>query len=376
LCEQCDYPSFLFWRWPFNLVADSDAAKCWAGPHTKLVEVNELIQQVANFPETRLHLVWGELGVGKSHALRYMVERVASSPGPTVTAYTEIAPRDQVRSFLSLYSRLIREMDLEQVVEAHKSLVRNGTTDQFERTICRRVPSLVGFFRAYESGVVSRPLLIEWLAGTRLSAIERRSIGVSMNIDNDEVARDALVALVDMLRLCDRRKGRFVWAVDEFQRIKRAGPKRLLEISDMFRSLVNNCPNGLALLLGVREASVDDFTNSLTPDLKELIRGRNLHFAVYSQEEARSFLHERLAFFRCPNARLAQDDSAFPFGRPAISKLLGLIDDSGGEFRLKPRDILYCAGEVCRSALGGSERTGIIEPETVDRFFPERAPEE
>lgn len=346
--------------WPFQVVPDREFATIWAGrPETK-AQLGRLLWKMQFAPKSSLHILWANLGMGKTHTLLHLQNLCQQTRGTLIPVYAEMPRR--VRGFVEVYRMIVSAMPFDFLGE---QLVRLGATWSGSLTlhpIFAKSPGVVNALLAMRSGDAGRTIAArQWLIGQPgLSSRDLRAVGVSYRIRTPEDALNALGALTRLATFRSNPPTKLVVMLDECQRLGELRPRVMSEVNSGLHGYYNAHARGLELFLSFSCGREDNVAFLLSPELKSRAEPQNITLDLLSSAEAIEFVRDLLAQFRLrPDERWA-----YPFAPEAVEALVARIGEGK---TVTPRRLMQYANHVLLESLvsRGPDNLEEITPEEV-----------
>ncbi len=345
--------------WPFHVAADPEFAEVWAGRRETREQIKQLIWKMQFASRSGLHLLWANLGMGKSHTLyhiRYLCEKTKTRLIPVYV----VMPK-RATGFLELYRAIATELPFEFLGEKLASAGVVSASNPIGHHIFSKSPGIVSAIIAMLSGDAEKNMAArQWLsAQPGLSSRDLHSVGVTYRIKTPEDAINALTALTRLVTLKSDPPSKLVIMIDEFQRIGELKESVRREISSGLHSYFNENPNGLEVILTFSFGREDNVSFLLSGELKSRSEPQTISLDVLSEAEAIEFLRDLLEQFRIEkDARWA-----FPFSPASIKALVSGVSKTKP---ITPRRLMMYADHVLTQsqyAHGQDYRDEITESE-------------
>ena len=74
------FEHFYLREWPFQIVPDDGSSSMWADRSELLEKIDRLIWRWTRSPKSSIHLMWADLGTGKTHTLKYIQNTLKTQP--------------------------------------------------------------------------------------------------------------------------------------------------------------------------------------------------------------------------------------------------------------------------------------------------------
>lgn len=313
----------LFFSSPYPLAADSKSATYWAGRADVLKRVEKIMRGLQRRPDSTLDIVWANFGAGKSHTL-YFLSNTLSKSDSNVSVVVEVP--EQIKNFLDVYKRLIRQLPFDKVAEAIVSAREGLDADNVSRAA--RVIS--------HGAPTERDVAIQWLCAERPHLKELRNLtGITSRIETDAAAVDTLSTVISALssqgiRLC--------LMLDEFQRIGKLPERIRSHVTSNLRSLLSQNPQNLSMFFAISSRIEKTALTLIPQELKTMMGIKPLiTLPEFGVDEAMNFIQERFENFR----QEGYSGSVFaPFSEAQVRQAVSFIAELESA-SLIPRTILH-----------------------------------
>lgn len=334
---------------PFTLVP-TDPVTNWAGyadlKSTLLDMVGSCRSDQVGLSE--FAILHGELGTGKSHALRYLsyvITEEEKGEFSSACVYLETLKVAANMNFLSLYKKVMDQLiphiketagwlDITIEDTARQRLPdarRNEEEEEIERLyqdpeITPGFPPLARLLRGINSGSIDALsiLLGEKLSGT--NAMKKyEAFGMTGTVDSEYDATRCLGAYVN---LCTRgtkalnegevmaRNKAFYFFFDELEILADFRPQEALSINQGLRDLINACPENCCFLFGMT-GDVRGIYALLTQAVIRRMSRDPLEIQPLTTDDAVEFLRQVLKAHRSD----ANDPDGYPFLDEALTAI-------------------------------------------------------
>ena len=365
-----------FKKWPFTLVAE-EHPDIWAERHSLLSQMKSLFEDLERMDNSFVQIMWGYLGSGKTHTLKYFQYSLENKDG-AIVEFTRFPV--QARNFYELYrDGFVQSLNFPKFVkkcaEIWKGLlVEKGEEEAFAwilREIAHEsydfaqvVCNLAKLWSISPKEALrhhSFNLSRMWLQGAKLGMADMREIGLIKNIKNDE---DAILALGGIMRLltCEDKGNSLsnVWMLDDSQ--------KLLErqaIQHGLRRAIDECPRRLLVLLSfamtdpgkVRLGLIDELAKVCAPSLLEL--------PPMNGDEACEYIVDIINHV---DFKKEGTNKVYPYTEESISEIVAQM--KAKRIDLLPRNLNWCASHLTKEA----EKNSVdhITPKHVTDFFRDK----
>ena len=342
---------------PFSLVPPSAPTSRWIGRPEHKARLDAIAAVWEITPSSSIHLMWAELGAGKTHALRYLQMKVVNSATPGTAVYASMP--NAADGFKSVHRRIVEQIPeslmvdaVENLRAAHRSAWLLAPELDGDRDTARVLWHLRQTSNQ-EAGELGR----RWLRGERLYAAETRHLGGVQWHRTDE---DAVRSLATIVRLLNISGHRFVVLLDEFQRIGESNRSNANRVNVGLHSLYNACPNGLGMVLSYSIGDASAMDHLISPELRSRVSD-TLNLPSMTVEEATEFAHDLLK--SCPTR-----DGRLLFEPDAVSAAICSVTKKGNR-ELIPREIIRAFQRPFHRALvAGNGNQVPIDSVTFDQL--------
>ncbi len=373
---------------PFTLVAKTNT-DVWADYETVRQSLLDVVtscrtDQVGLSEFVVLH---GEIGTGKSHALRYLLNYITVRYAPefrSACVYLESTKLAKKTDFLALYRRVmeaIRDHIFDTANKLDRAFEENARAAGFSRAqdvqnekdklwktkakeLAPQFPSLIHLLR----GLVNDSHPFSILCGNPAKDLEHYEL--TGPIDSEFDASRCFSAYVNLVTNPNRSvvsetnfpsDKAFYLFIDEVELLQDFKPADVLSINQGIRDLINGCPQAFCLIFGVSGdprilfAIFDKFV------VRRFSRDP-IEIQALNEPESVRFLKEVLRNYRVdPN-----DPDEYPFREPALLRLAEKTPDRTAAA------LFRSARRVLEKAVlaGKLQPGGWIEVADVDTFLP------
>jgi hypothetical protein len=340
--------------WPFQVVPDARSARIWGDREDVKRELAQLLRSYARTSASSVNLVWAYFGAGKTHFLRHFAYLMESQPDSHLASHYSVFPRS-VKGYLDMYRVFAHGISAGMLANAFATLEhaseRPSDVDAELLMACRTL--------------VMRPDLeatvMQWFQAGRPLAQELRAAGLRARIDTAERAVQVQASAVRLLQAVGTH--RFVWMIDEFQRI---GELRLQQKNDVnvgLHSIFNELPSGFSLMLSF---SFGEATNIRFLLSDELLDRANLqpYFQLppLGVDDSVQLVTDVLRAHR--DSEVWRDPTG-PFREGVLGAVIRRLDDTPG-LTLKPRTLMQVFDAILSEADLAIEE-GVLE--SIDQEF-------
>lgn len=325
-------------EWPFQIVPDENFAKVWAGRQRSKEELERLLRRIILFPKSGIYVLWANFGMGKTHTLLYIKHRCEDNRENLIPIFV-VMPK-KVNGFIDLYRAIVQELPFDYLNKQLRELGKGLSEGIALQPMFYKAPGIVNALLAMHSRDIERTLKAKmWLQGTTgLTSSEMRTIGVINRIKSPEDSLAALNALIKLALFGNEQK-RIIFMIDEFQRIGELREKTLSEINSCLRSLYNENPQQIEIILSFSFGKKENVDFLLSSELKSVIQPHSITLDYLSVTEGKEFLIDLFQNFRIHE----NNNVTFPFTSDCIIKLLQYIESKK---KITPRRIMLYANHA------------------------------
>ncbi|MCV2881890.1 ATP-binding protein [Actibacterium sp. XHP0104] len=348
---------------PFPIVPDGPVHN-WAGRDELREELVDLVKGVRarDIGVTEFAVLHGELGAGKSHALRYLKTMVDNSKDDfkSIAIYIE-RPRVATKlNFLELYKYIMRYLgrgkfealceELKSKVDelAKEAVVPEGLDSAPEKTM--RYETAIAQFPAHDRpmlrllyrGAVETPQVFEFMCGNmKCDGDEYEG-----KIDSDFIASKVLADFFRVLMTEFKDETYVVESVylfiDEGEVLFDAKTSESDLVFNGIRELINGLPYKFCLVISFSAATA--LLEAVMPQhlLKRLTRNY-IEVPMLDDDEALKFLKAQINYFRTDESEHA--DTYYPFSQESVEFI---ISDTTS---LTPRNLFIDCKRVLERAI-------------------------
>lgn len=328
--------------WPFQVVPDQQSSEVWAGRRATREQLDLILQAMQATPRSRLHTLWANLGMGKTHTLLHLHYLCRQTKGRLIPVYVP-TPRGS-KGFIDVYRAIIPELPYDLLSDQLVKVGNSTGGSVANHQIFSRAPGVVSALLAIRSGDGERESLArQWLrAQPGLSSRDLRLIGVTTRIATSEDAINALTALTRLATFkppTSTSLSRLVLMLDEFQCIAELRSPLRADINGGIHRYFNGNATGLEIFLSFSFGREENVAFLLSPELRSRCDPRSISLDVLNEAEAVAFIRDLLAQYR-----IRQDERwAYPFAPEAVEALIRHISRTR---KLTPRRLVQYANYV------------------------------
>ena len=304
-------------RWPFYKTVDHSSAPIWAGRQQAKQLTDRFMWEWVRQDRNYIHLVWGDLGAGKSHTLSYIRHHFLQHPEHRVLPVRAVMPKE-FSGFLEVYQAIMSAIDLDEIAELFSHLYRaHGTKKAAVRDAFPYIPDAVTALLQLRSDLESKKRWAEtWLRGVRLTRSQMDSLDISRGIKdtNDCVAMlTGVVAIVAASQKYDR----ILIMLDECQRTWEAKRSTTQKIDVGLQNWHDESSNHLTLVLAYKSGQKRDFLNLLNADIMDRVTLPVISLPLLNSQDALDFVRSI-----CQQCSLQPLASWQPFGEEMVTSVV------------------------------------------------------
>ena len=314
-------------RWPFRNVPDDESSKLWAGRPALREQIDKLLWRWSRSEQSTIHLMWADLGAGKSHTLRYIESRLLDKPTSGMYPVYSVMPRE-LRTFLDVYQAILAGLDLARLGLMSIATVRQeGSKERLVRSAFSALPEAVTALVALQAqSEHERRMAAQWIRGTRgLTRRDLSAIGASRSIRTTDDAVAALSGIMYVVRAAEQ-KSRFVVMLDEAQRLAQASNKVRQDVNVGLQTWYDASPHNLTLILSFGSGDESYVRHMISPELQRREDHERLRLDLLNPSAVVEFVGDLLDQSRTK----APPHRWFPFTETLVNDLASQLDKNGG----------------------------------------------
>ena len=362
--DECQFPFLCLNEWPFSDIVDKSTEKIYADRKEVNNRINSILRDMTMKP-SKIYILWGSLGSGKSHMLKHLLYR-CKEKGSILFSYSEFPSETKRISFMQMYNQFTKNLNWPDFKTVFMELKRKYGYDanNLDNNLC---PNMISFRKAadimcFDMGDSEAPEIVKnWLCGEKVNLNQLRKLGISKRIEAIDDAINVFTCLTNLVSLSSTYN-RLVWVIDEFNNIENLAIKDQIQILQSLRSLINNCPTNLTLIFSFGLNMQNNVLKILKRDegLLDRIRGNtpiNIpEWGKNDDEEILEFVRDRLKLFRSNGSDCGE---YFPFEKSSILEIIKFIrndKEKNPKIRLVPRTVLSRMNIITNDALESLEQ--------------------
>ena len=314
-------------RWPFRIVPDSESSRYWAGRSVLRAQIERLMWCWARSDQSTIHLMWADLGAGKSHTLRYIQSHLLDQPKSAMYPIYSVMPRE-LRTFLDVYRSVLAGLDLGRLAQMAITTVRSlGSKENLVKTAFPALPEAVTALISVQSeNDTERRTAAEWIRGTHgLTKRDLRVIGALRSIRTTDDAVAALSGIMYIVRAAEQTS-RFVVMLDEAQRLAQASNKIRQDVNVGLQTWYDSSPHNLTIILSFGSGDEAYVRHMVSPELQRREDHERLRLDLLNSSEIVEFVEDLLDQSRSETP----PDKWFPFTERLVRDLATHLDKDGG----------------------------------------------
>lgn len=323
-----------FKRAPFHVVP-TDRGIVWAGPTKIRNELERLVSEVRHdgLELSHLGLIYGEYGSGKTHALKYLRERLEDK-GKSLVAYLAKPKVERKGSFQGIVKEVVKQIGRNPLrnavepfvqyieAEANKALIQAmrdidpqqiGEISQYS-TIKRAeakhhlqaelCPSFPEIFNLFAGLIEGNGEAWEYFAGKpSKSALQKFELNSPIEDDHDALRALAAIYSVLTTRYPEIPQTPVFEAaylfIDEMEQFLELKPDEYVSIRTGLRDLFNSCTEHFCLLLSATAENASFFHSILEEAIMVRLTAEAIHISSHDEvDDGVHFITQLLQFAR------------------------------------------------------------------------------
>lgn len=313
-------------RWPFYTTVDESSAAIWADREEVKNVIDRLIWQWVRQDRTYIHLVWGDLGAGKSHTLHYIRHHFLEQSHLGVLPIRAVTPKE-FKGFLEVYQAIMSALDLDQVAELFSHVYREyGNRKTIVKDVFPYIPDAINALLQMRSDIEFKKRLAEtWLRGIRLTRSQMETLEISRSIKDTDDCVAMLSGLIKIVA-ASKKYNRILIMLDECQRTWEVKPAINQNINVGLQTWSDANSNHLTLVLAYKCGREQDLISLISKDIKSRITYPTISLPLLNSKEALSFVRSILG--QC--SIKPEDLSWEPFGENMVKSVVQHLTKVGG----------------------------------------------
>lgn len=320
-------------RWPFYTTVDESSEAIWADRQEVKKLLDRFIWQWGRQDRNYIHLVWGDLGAGKSHTLYYLRHYFLTNPNLGVLAIRAVMPKE-FKGFLEVYQAIMAALDLEQIAELFTQVYRQcGNKKTFIEDAFPYIPDAINALLQMRSDNDLKKRLAEtWLRGIRLTRNQMDALDISRNIKDTDDCVAMLSGLIKIVAT-SKKYNRILIMLDECQRTWEVKQQINQKINVGLQTWSDKNPNHLTLILAYKCGREQDLITLLSKDIKSRITYPTISLPLLKPEDAIDFICSILG----QSSLIPEQFSWNPFGQQMITTVVEHISKN---YKITPRHLM------------------------------------
>ncbi len=306
---------------------DAESSKLWADRSRLRAQVKKLLWRWGRSDQSTIHLMWADLGAGKSHTLRHIQSRLLDSPESGMYPIYSVMPRE-LRTFLDVYQAILAGLDLNRLGQMSVAALRaEGSKDKLVKNAFPGLPEAVTALVALQAESESdRTVAAQWLRGTRgLTKRDLRPLGAIRSIKTTDEAVAALSGIMYVVRVAEKTS-RFVVMLDEAQRLGQASNKVRQDVNVGLQTWYDSSPNNLTLIMSFGSGNEDYVRHMVSQELQRREDYDRLRLELFEPAEIVEFVADLLQQSRSGEP----PHEWFPFTETLVCELATRMCNNGG----------------------------------------------
>lgn len=317
-----------FMGWPFQTVPDETFFYIWADRANLRAQIDRLIWRWHRVERSTFHLMWADLGAGKSHTLQYTRQYLLDHPELKILPIYVVMPK-QMRNFLDVYRAIIAKVDIDFLAETFARACGSAAGRRLAVSeIFPDIPDVgTALLKILQAESDSVQLLAgEWLRAT--SGLTRRqldTIGVNRRISTTDDAVATLGGIIRLIKLTGEYH-RALFMLDECQRIGRFKLSIGEDINTGIQTWYDLNSKHLTLIMSFGSGEERFVRHLLSPELQSREDHLRISMPMLTKDEALDFIKDLFEYFRSPGA----PSLWFPFTQELVESVIHrVVGDSG-----------------------------------------------
>ena len=305
-------------RWPFRNVPDDESSRIWAGRPALREQVNKLLWRWTRSDQSTIHLMWADLGAGKSHTLRYIESKLSDGSDAGMHPVYSVMPRE-LRTFLDVYQAILAGFDLSRLGKGSIEAVRSlGSKEALIRKAFPALPEAASALIALQSpDDDGRRVARQWISGQRgLTRRDLNMIGVTRSIKTTDDAVAALSGIMFILWTVEKTS-RLVVMLDEAQRLSQVSNRARQDVNIGLQTWYDSSPKNLTIMLSFGSGDEVFVRHMVSPELQRRQDHERLRLDLLTSDAIVEFVRDLLLQSRST----APPDEWFPFTRKVVEEL-------------------------------------------------------
>ena len=314
-------------RWPFRNVPDDQSSKFWAGRPSLKKQIERLIWRWSRSDQSTIHLMWADLGAGKSHTLKHIQGRLLDNRTSGMHPVYSVMPRE-LRTFLDVYQAILAGLDSNRLAQMSMATVREaGSKENLVRNAFPALPEAVSALIALQSSNDNeRRTADQWIRGTRgLTKRDLGKIGASRQIKTTDDAVAALSGIMYIVRAAEK-SSRFVVMLDEAQRLAQASNRVRQDVNVGLQTWYDSSPNNLTLILSFGSGDEAYVRHMVSPELQRREDHERLRLDLLNPGAIVEFVGDLLDYCR----KETPPHRWFPFTEALVHDLATQLNEGKG----------------------------------------------
>lgn len=341
-----------FKKWPFRVVPERNP-ETWADRSTLFSKMQSFLEvKEKSFP-SKILVVWGAFGAGKSHLLRHFKWRLEKEK--TGFVIFSPFPKQAIRGFHQLYQEAFAErMDFFLLGKTFAKIWKSrGSRNELEYLfeIADQVDNWYDFAQVVltlgklfsNTPNLNDPYFLvarSWLSGYKLRKQERSFLGVNDDIRTDDEAIRLFSSMIRILTSLGDIKF-VIWMLDDCHvLLSRSLEKKKDLILYGLKTAFDETPDNFILALSFATKDPEAIEDFLIPDLVRRIN--KMEISALSEKEAFIFIKDLIEDYRYVDA-----PTCYPF---AQEKCIHRIISEVAKSDLSPGNLMRKLDELMREA--------------------------
>ena len=291
------FPGLFFREWPCQNVSIDEPVEVWADRVAAFQQITNLLEYLNSVDKTSLHLMWADLGCGKTHTMGFIRHLCLTKYQNIYPLYTLVPNR--VASFLDQYKNIISAFNFDQIAEMTRKIMADSGENYLVSRVLGGSEEFLKVIKTIAFGSSdSRSVGKRWLSGSaNLSKSELLLIGANKNIKSSDEALGILQGLSRIV-IHSQPNTRLLIMIDEFQRLSESSDKISSNVGIGLHTFYNAVPRRLSILLSFAFKKKENVDVILSPELKSRADTRSIQLPEMSRDDVPLFVRELFDAYR------------------------------------------------------------------------------
>lgn len=348
------YPLLYLRDWPCQTVSLDNPVTIWADRSRERSKIDNLLKYLVEVDRTTLHLMWADLGGGKSHTLKFIEHLCTSEYKSVFPVHSQIPTK--LTSFHDAYKSIIASFKMVEISGLFRDIfAKHGENYTLDRVLHGKID----FFKALSAVSLGstdlRQIGRRWLCGEKeITRSELKTIGVNKVLKGSEDAVESLLAFTRIV-LHSEKYSRLLLMIDEYQELHATSDSISTNINEGLKKYYDTVPRGLSIVLSFSFEKKEDIQYILSDRLSSREDAlRSIELPELGPLGASLFIHDLLEAYR---TKQKPPWHVYPLEPGCIDVIIEDVKEK--RVKLSPREIMkrldYLLEESRRKAENGSD---------------------